>query len=48
MVRADSAVADAILGQTNLNDEMPEDMEGVGGQEQKRARAYVNERCGKR
>ncbi|KAH9943696.1 ankyrin repeat-containing domain protein [Amylocystis lapponica] len=28
--------------------EAPEDLEGVGGQEQKRAKAYVIERCGKR
>ncbi|KAI0649178.1 hypothetical protein C8Q79DRAFT_904753, partial [Trametes meyenii] len=33
---------------TNIDGEMPEDMEGVGGQEQMRARAYVVERCGKR
>ncbi|CDO74938.1 hypothetical protein BN946_scf184945.g10 [Trametes cinnabarina] len=33
---------------TNIDGEMPEDMEGVGGQEQRRARAYVVERCGKR
>ncbi|KAI0833419.1 ankyrin repeat-containing domain protein [Trametes gibbosa] len=33
---------------TNVDGEMPEDMEGVGGQEQRRARAYVVERCGKR
>ncbi|KAH9850290.1 ankyrin repeat-containing domain protein, partial [Lenzites betulinus] len=33
---------------TNVDGEMPEDMEGVGGQEQKRAREYVVERCGKR
>ncbi|KAI0734171.1 ankyrin repeat-containing domain protein [Fomitopsis betulina] len=32
----------------NLDGEMPEDLEGVGGQEQRRARAYVIERCGKR
>ncbi|KZT73179.1 ankyrin, partial [Daedalea quercina L-15889] len=32
----------------NLDGEMPEDLEGVGGQEQRRARAYVVERCGKR
>lgn len=37
-----------VLPQTNLDGEMPEDMEGVGGQEQKRARQYVVERCGKR
>ncbi|KAI0926197.1 hypothetical protein AcW1_010362 [Taiwanofungus camphoratus] len=32
----------------NLDEEMPEDLEGVGGQEQRRAKAYVAERCGKR
>ncbi|OBZ72411.1 26S proteasome non-ATPase regulatory subunit 10 [Grifola frondosa] len=32
----------------NLDGEMPEDVEGVRGQEQKRARAYVIDRCGKR
>ncbi|KZT07607.1 ankyrin, partial [Laetiporus sulphureus 93-53] len=32
----------------NLDGEMPEDLEGVGGQEQRRAKAYVVERCGKR
>ncbi|KAL6298404.1 ankyrin repeat-containing domain protein [Sparassis latifolia] len=32
----------------NLDGQSPEDMEGVGGQEQKRAKAYVVERCGKR
>ncbi|PIL35631.1 transporter [Ganoderma sinense ZZ0214-1] len=32
----------------NLDGEMPEDLEGVGGQEQRRAKAYVIERCGKR
>ncbi|EJF64724.1 ankyrin, partial [Dichomitus squalens LYAD-421 SS1] len=31
----------------NLDGEMPEDLEGVGGQEQRRAKAYVIERCGK-
>ncbi|KAI0342926.1 ankyrin [Trametopsis cervina] len=31
----------------NLDGETPEALEGVGGQEQKRARAYVIERCGK-
>jgi hypothetical protein len=25
---------------------MPEELDGVGGEEQKRARAYVRERCG--
>ncbi|KAI0749319.1 ankyrin repeat-containing domain protein, partial [Daedaleopsis nitida] len=33
---------------TNLDNEMPEDLDGVGGQEQRRAKAYVIERCGKR
>ncbi|KAI0714277.1 ankyrin repeat-containing domain protein [Cerioporus squamosus] len=33
---------------TNVDGEMPEDLEGVGGQEQRRAKAYVIERCGKR
>jgi hypothetical protein len=32
--------------QENLDQETAEQMEGVGGQEQKRARAYVVERCG--
>jgi 26S proteasome non-ATPase regulatory subunit 10 len=32
--------------QENLDQETAEQMEGVGGQEQKRARAYVLERCG--
>ncbi|KAH9917003.1 ankyrin repeat-containing domain protein [Fomitopsis serialis] len=32
----------------NLDGEMPEDLEGVGGQEQRRAKDYVIERCGKR
>ncbi|KAJ3555048.1 hypothetical protein NM688_g2789 [Phlebia brevispora] len=31
----------------NLDGETPEGLEGVGGQEQKRARTYVIERCGK-
>ncbi|KAF7796028.1 hypothetical protein EIP86_007197 [Pleurotus ostreatoroseus] len=31
----------------NLDGETPEGLEGVGGQEQRRARAYVIERCGK-
>ena len=42
------AIAVLIPFQTNLDDEMPEDMEGVGGQEQRRAKTYVIERCGKR
>ena len=32
--------------QTNLDGEMPEQLEGVGGQEQRKARQYVRERCG--
>jgi 26S proteasome non-ATPase regulatory subunit 10 len=32
----------------NSDQEAPEDMEGVGGPEQRRAKAYVVERCGKR
>lgn len=36
------------LRQTNLDSEMPEDLAGVGGQEQRRAKTYVIERCGKR
>lgn len=34
--------------QENLDNEMPEDVLGVGGQEQVRAKQYVIERCGKR
>lgn len=33
--------------QENLDSQTPEDVEGVGGQEQRRAKAYVIERCGK-
>lgn len=32
----------------NLDSEMPEDLDGVGGQEQRRAKAYVIGRCGQR
>lgn len=39
--------AGADRSRENLDGEAPEDLEGVGGQEQKRARAYVIERCGK-
>ncbi|KDQ59133.1 hypothetical protein JAAARDRAFT_654110 [Jaapia argillacea MUCL 33604] len=39
--------AGADRGRTNVDGEMPEQLEGVGGQEQKRARQYVAERCGK-
>ncbi|EPQ53970.1 ankyrin [Gloeophyllum trabeum ATCC 11539] len=38
--------AGADRGRVNLEDETPEQVEGVGGQEQKRARKYVAERCG--
>ncbi|KAI0076177.1 ankyrin, partial [Panus rudis PR-1116 ss-1] len=31
----------------NIDGQTPEEVEGVGGQEQKRARQYVIERCGK-
>ena len=34
------------LAQENLDGETPEALEGVGGQEQRRAKAYVVERCG--
>ncbi|CCM04321.1 uncharacterized protein FIBRA_06492 [Fibroporia radiculosa] len=40
--------AGADRSRENLDGEMPEDLEGVGGQEQRRAKAYVNDRCGKR
>lgn len=33
--------------QDNLDGETPESQEGVGGQEQKRARDYIVDRCGK-
>lgn len=33
--------------QLNTDGEAPEDMEGVGGQEQRRAKEYVIARCGK-
>ncbi|KII89691.1 hypothetical protein PLICRDRAFT_108003, partial [Plicaturopsis crispa FD-325 SS-3] len=32
----------------NQDQEAPEDMEGVGGPEQKRAKQYIIDRCGKR
>ncbi|KIP08029.1 hypothetical protein PHLGIDRAFT_70090, partial [Phlebiopsis gigantea 11061_1 CR5-6] len=38
--------AGADRSRENLEGETPEAQEGVGGQEQKRARAYVVERCG--
>ncbi|EMD31286.1 hypothetical protein CERSUDRAFT_60101, partial [Gelatoporia subvermispora B] len=39
--------AGADRSRENLDSQTPEDLEGVGGQEQKRAREYVIERCGK-
>ncbi|KAA1467137.1 ankyrin, partial [Dentipellis sp. KUC8613] len=39
--------AGADRDRTNLEEETPEQVEGVGGQEQKRAREYVVQRCGK-
>ena len=32
--------------QLNLDEELAEQLEGVGGVEQRRARAYVIDRCG--
>ncbi|KZW03526.1 ankyrin, partial [Exidia glandulosa HHB12029] len=39
--------AGADRSRVNLDDQMPEQLEGVGGQEQKRVRAYIVDRCGK-
>jgi len=39
-------LAGADRSRTNQDSETPEQMEGVGGQEQKLAREYVKERCG--
>ncbi|KAI0316730.1 hypothetical protein OF83DRAFT_221047 [Amylostereum chailletii] len=39
--------AGADRSRTNIEEQTPEELEGVGGQEQKRARAYVVDRCGK-
>ncbi|KAI0034559.1 ankyrin repeat-containing domain protein, partial [Vararia minispora EC-137] len=39
--------AGADRSRTNLEEQTPEEVEGVGGLEQKRARAYVVDRCGK-
>ncbi|KAH8100790.1 ankyrin repeat-containing domain protein, partial [Cristinia sonorae] len=39
--------AGADRSRENLDGQTPEDVEGVGGQEQRRAKAYVIERCGK-
>ncbi|KZT20488.1 ankyrin [Neolentinus lepideus HHB14362 ss-1] len=38
--------AGADRGRVNLEDQIPEQVDGVGGQEQKRVRQYVVERCG--
>ena len=32
--------------QTNLDDVIPENVDGVGGEEQRRARQYVIDHCG--
>lgn len=40
--------AGADRNRANLEDEVPEEVEGVGGTEQKRARQHVIESCGKR
>ncbi|KAJ7183299.1 ankyrin repeat-containing domain protein, partial [Mycena filopes] len=40
--------AGADRGKLNLDNEAPEDVEGVGGSEQRRAKQYVVESCGKR
>ncbi|KAG8929715.1 hypothetical protein FRC02_005145 [Tulasnella sp. 418] len=39
--------AGAARDRINADGEAPEEMEGVGGQEQRRAKEYVIERCGK-
>jgi len=39
--------AGADRSRTNLDEETPEDMRGVGGVEQARAKQYIIERCGK-
>ncbi|EIM88339.1 ankyrin, partial [Stereum hirsutum FP-91666 SS1] len=39
--------AGADRSRTNLDEQTPEELEGVGGQEQKRARDYLASRCGK-
>ncbi|KAJ7896952.1 ankyrin repeat-containing domain protein, partial [Mycena leptocephala] len=40
--------AGADRGKLNLNGEAPEDVEGVGGSEERRAKQYVIESCGNR
>jgi len=40
--------AGADRGRLNLDGEAPEDVEGVGGSEQRRAKQYVIESCGNR
>ncbi|KAH7098712.1 ankyrin repeat-containing domain protein [Auriculariales sp. MPI-PUGE-AT-0066] len=38
--------AGADRSRVNLDDQMPEQLEGVGGQEQRRVRIYIVDRCG--
>ena len=45
-VFAESLVTLTTLPQTNLEDQYPEQLEGVGGQEQRRVREYIVDRCG--
>lgn len=41
-------VGDYANGQTNVEGEAPEDIDGVGGQEQKNVKAYVVSKVGPR